>query len=293
MHKTRFQRGPVDDPAIRRPSPRRTRQTSSNPIERILLLAALGVGAFGARVPARRGELAAVVCAGTAAGAAVDSGSGTPTGAATPPGMCWIPGGEFTMGSDAPDVPRVERPAHRVRVDGFWMDETDVTNAQFRAFVEATGYVTTAEKTPTLEEIVQQSPPGTPPPRKEDLVAGSLVFTPPDHPVAAGRRERSGGSGRPAPTGATPKGRAVPSTARTITPSSTSPGSTPSPTRNGPASGCRPRPSGSARPAAAWKARSTSGATSRSTKTIRSATTSRATSRITIRRKTVTRARRR
>jgi formylglycine-generating enzyme required for sulfatase activity len=56
-----------------------------------------------------------------------------------PPGMVWIPGGEFTMGSDAPYASPAEGPAHRVRVDGFWMDETDVTNAQFRAFVGATG----------------------------------------------------------------------------------------------------------------------------------------------------------
>src|SRR4051812_11247912 len=70
-----------------------------------------------------------------------------------PPGMVWVPGGEFTMGSDAPDVSPAERPAHRVRVNGFWMDETDVTNAQFRRFVEATVYVTTAEKVPTVEDI--------------------------------------------------------------------------------------------------------------------------------------------
>lgn len=71
-----------------------------------------------------------------------------------PPGMVWIPGGEFTMGTDSdlgwPD----EKPAHRVRVDGFWMDPTEVTNAQFAAFVEATGYVTTAEKPPDVEEII-------------------------------------------------------------------------------------------------------------------------------------------
>src|SRR5262249_4873615 len=67
-----------------------------------------------------------------------------------PPGMVWIPGGEFTIGTDSdlgwPD----EKPAHRVWVDGFWMDETEVTNAQFRRFVEATGHVSTAEKAPTL-----------------------------------------------------------------------------------------------------------------------------------------------
>jgi formylglycine-generating enzyme len=101
----------------------------------------------------------------------------------TPPGMVWIPGGEFTMGSDAADASSSEHPAHRVRVDGFWMDETDVTNAQFRKFVEATGYVTTAERVPTVEEIMKYAMPGATPPKKEDLVAGALVFSPPDHPV--------------------------------------------------------------------------------------------------------------
>jgi formylglycine-generating enzyme required for sulfatase activity len=100
-----------------------------------------------------------------------------------PPGMVWVPGGEFTMGSDAPDASPAERPAHRVRVAGFWMDQTDVTNAQFRRFVEATGHVTTAEKVPTPEEIRKYAMPGAPIPRKEDLAAGSVVFTPPDHPV--------------------------------------------------------------------------------------------------------------
>jgi formylglycine-generating enzyme required for sulfatase activity len=92
------------------------------------------------------------------------------------PGMVWIPGGEFTMGSDDDMAWADEKPPHRVRVRAFWMDETEVTNAQFRKFVEATGYVTTAEKVPDVEEIMRQSPPGTPPPKKEDLVPGSLVF---------------------------------------------------------------------------------------------------------------------
>src|SRR3990172_3651170 len=90
--------------------------------------------------------------------------------------MNWIPGGEFTMGSDHRLARLDERPLHRVHVDGFWMDETEVTNAQFRAFVEASGYVTTAEKPPDVEEVLRQSPPGTPPPPKEKLVPGSLVF---------------------------------------------------------------------------------------------------------------------
>lgn len=87
------------------------------------------------------------------------------------------------MGADHEDAWPDERPAHRVQVDGFWMDETEVTNAQFRRFVEATGYLTTAEKTPTREEILAQLPPGTPAPPPESLVPGSLVFTPPDHAI--------------------------------------------------------------------------------------------------------------
>ena len=68
------------------------------------------------------------------------------------------------------------RPIHRVYVDGFWMDKTDVTNAEFARFVAATHYVTEAERTPKPEDF-----PGAPP---ENLVAGSVVFAPPDHPVA-------------------------------------------------------------------------------------------------------------
>jgi len=95
-----------------------------------------------------------------------------------PPGMVWIPGGEFTMGSNNDYSRKDEKPPHRVKVDGFWLDSTLVTNKQFKEFVEATGYVTTAEKAPTLEEIMSQVPPGTPPPSPELLVAASLVFKP-------------------------------------------------------------------------------------------------------------------
>jgi formylglycine-generating enzyme required for sulfatase activity len=105
-----------------------------------------------------------------------------PVRAATPPpkpaGMVWIAGGEFTMGSDDDDtVARPdEKPAHRVRVHGFWMDETEVTNAQFRAFVNATGYVTTAERPPALPAEVRKPAP-------EFLVPGSVVFTMPRGPA--------------------------------------------------------------------------------------------------------------
>jgi sulfatase modifying factor 1 len=100
-----------------------------------------------------------------------------------PPDMVWVPGGEFTIGSTSPDARPDEQPTHRVRVDGFWIDATEVTNAQFQAFVSATHYVTTAQRAPDLNEIMSQMPPGTPAPSKEMLVPGSLVFTPTDHAV--------------------------------------------------------------------------------------------------------------
>lgn len=102
---------------------------------------------------------------------------------AAPPGMVWVPSGEFVMGANGETRQKNELPAHTVRVDGFFMDEAEVTNAQFRAFVEATGYVTTAEKPVDWEELKKQFPPGTPKPPDERLRPGSLVFTPPDKSV--------------------------------------------------------------------------------------------------------------
>ncbi|HYG17982.1 MAG TPA: SUMF1/EgtB/PvdO family nonheme iron enzyme, partial [Ohtaekwangia sp.] len=98
-------------------------------------------------------------------------------------GMRWIPGGEFTMGTNDAASYEHERPAHRVKVNGFWMDETEVTNAQFRKFTDATGYVTLAERKPDWNELKKQLPPGTPKPHDSLLVAGSLTFTPPEKAV--------------------------------------------------------------------------------------------------------------
>jgi len=107
----------------------------------------------------------------------------SPPPSPAPPGMVWIPGGEFSMGCldpresicGGPDAMPDARPIHRVYVDGFWMDETEVTNAQFRKFVDATNYVTVAEVPPKPEDV-----PGVPP---EKLVAGSIIFTPTPGPV--------------------------------------------------------------------------------------------------------------
>lgn len=103
--------------------------------------------------------------------------------AGQPDDMVWIAGGEFTMGSDLPGSRKNERPAHRVSVDGFWIDTYDVTNADFVRFVEETGYVTTAERPVDWEEMRKQLPPGTPRPASEMLAPGSLVFTPSKGPV--------------------------------------------------------------------------------------------------------------
>lgn len=100
-----------------------------------------------------------------------------------PNNMRWIPGGTFQMGTNDPNSMMNERPAHLVSVDGFWMDESPITNEEFAAFVQETGYVTTAEKAPTWEELKKQLPPGTPQPDPSLLVPGSLVFVPPSHPV--------------------------------------------------------------------------------------------------------------
>jgi len=87
--------------------------------------------------------------------------------------MVHVPGGEFLMGSDR-HYPE-EKPVHRVRVDGFWMDATPVTNRQFARFVNETGYLTFAEIAPDPADY-----PGILP---HMLKAGSMVFTPPNHPV--------------------------------------------------------------------------------------------------------------
>jgi sulfatase modifying factor 1 len=90
------------------------------------------------------------------------------------PNMIRVEGGMFRMGSD--DHYPEEAPVHRVTVDGFWMDRTPVTNREFRRFVEATRYVTMAERKPDPKDY-----PGALP---HMLKAGSLVFTPPDYPVS-------------------------------------------------------------------------------------------------------------
>jgi formylglycine-generating enzyme len=131
--------------------------------------------------------LAGILTLGVAGFAAFVMSTGrensSPPRAVSHDAMKWIPAGDFVMGSNDPDSQSNERPTHRVKVDGFWIDVHDVTNAEFSRFVQATGYVTTAEKPVDWEELRKQVPPGTPKPPPEMLLPGSLVYTPTDHEV--------------------------------------------------------------------------------------------------------------
>ncbi len=98
-------------------------------------------------------------------------------------GMVLIQGGTFSMGGDGKMAAKDEFPKHQVKVNSFYMDISPVTNAEFRAFVKATGYVTTAEQKPNWDELKKTLPPDTPKPADSLLVAASLVFTPTDGPV--------------------------------------------------------------------------------------------------------------
>ena len=101
----------------------------------------------------------------------------------SPAKMVLVPGSQFYMGASKQSSTNDAQPFHKVAVDSFWMDETEVTNAQYAAFTEATGYETVAERPILWEELKKSVAPGTPKPPDEQLQPGSLVFTPPAHPV--------------------------------------------------------------------------------------------------------------
>ena len=148
--------------------------------------------------------------------------------------MVWLSGGAFQMGSDR-HYPE-EAPVHRVTVSPFWIDRTPVTNRQFRQFVEATGYIMLAEVAPDPKDY-----PGALP---HILKPGSLVFTPPRHPVdlkdwSQWWRFESGANWR------RPNGRGRSNRASTITRWCMSPTGTLKPMPFGRASTFRRKPSGS------------------------------------------------
>lgn len=98
-------------------------------------------------------------------------------------GMALIPAGELSMGGDNEQADANEYPKHKVQIKSFWMDVTEVTNTEFKAFIDATGYVTVAERAIDWEEMQSQLPPGTPKPPDSLLAPGALVFSPTSGPV--------------------------------------------------------------------------------------------------------------
>ena len=141
---------------------------------------------------------------------------------------------------------------HRVAVDGFWMQRHQVTNEQFRVFVDATDYVTVAQRPLDAADF-----PGAP---VANLQPGSMVFTPTaDRSIWA--TSASGGGGSRAPIGAGRRAQAATSNGAGTTPSSRSPTRTPRPTRRGPDGPFRPRPSGNEPLAAASRGPRSPGAT--------------------------------
>lgn len=98
-------------------------------------------------------------------------------------GMVLIPAGSFEMGGDNAQASTDEYPKHTVSIDSFYMDVMEVTNEQFQKFINATGYITTAERKPDWEELKKAVPPGTPKPADSLLVAASLVFQQSNGPV--------------------------------------------------------------------------------------------------------------
>lgn len=101
-----------------------------------------------------------------------------PENSIAPEGMVWIPGGTYLQGAVPQDNTAMEheKPAIKVALDGFYMDVTEVTNAQFAKFVKETGYITTAERKIDWEEMKKQVPEGTPKPHDSILQPGSLTF---------------------------------------------------------------------------------------------------------------------
>jgi formylglycine-generating enzyme required for sulfatase activity len=112
--------------------------------------------------------------AATSVAASAPRVNATPAPGTAPPGMIWVPGGTFCMGCENCGMPDA-LPMHLVEVDGFWMDRTPVTNADFERFVKATSYVTVAERPLDPKDF-----PGVP---KDKLVPGSAIFVPTSTPV--------------------------------------------------------------------------------------------------------------
>jgi formylglycine-generating enzyme required for sulfatase activity len=116
---------------------------------------------------------------------AIEIQSEKPKNLAVPEGMVWIPGAIISQGAVPQDdmAMKHEKPAFKVAVNGFFMDITEVTNAQFKKFIDATDYETVAERAIDWQEIKKQLPEGTPKPHDSIMQPGSLTFRKTKNPV--------------------------------------------------------------------------------------------------------------
>ncbi len=155
---------------------------SASKFPKYLLYGAIAIGAFAFTYAATTMSGASKTKSDAAPSAATNAEKASPVtrpdspapDSPAPEGMVWIPSGTFAMGCDDPAMGDA-RQWHNVTLDGFWMDKTEVTNAQFAAFVKATGYKTSAELA-----LDPRNFPGVPP---DKLAPASPVFTPPSQPV--------------------------------------------------------------------------------------------------------------
>lgn len=133
-----------------------------------------------------KGSDSTICCGGelTKRPVAVNDSSAIKPGTVSHEGMVYIEGGEFMMGAADNEGRPDEYPQHKVRLDGYWIDATEVTNAQFSRFIKASGYITTAEQIPDWEELKKQMPTGTTKPDDSLLVPASLIFIEPRHIVS-------------------------------------------------------------------------------------------------------------
>ncbi len=97
--------------------------------------------------------------------------------------MVWVDSNTVKIGSNDQRAYPAETPAHEVKIKGFWIDKTEVTNLQFKEFIETTNYITVAERKLDWEKLKQQLPEEIAKPHDSLLVPGSIVFIPPKQPV--------------------------------------------------------------------------------------------------------------
>lgn len=101
----------------------------------------------------------------------------------SPKDMVWIPSSELMMDTNEKDVHKPEKPTLPVCVKSFLMDTAEVTDTQFKKFIDTANYITTAEKKPDWEDLKKQLPTNIPKPSEKELFPASSVYVPPNSSI--------------------------------------------------------------------------------------------------------------